>query len=101
MEQVEEKTIVRNRIDYSEIKKWNVIFHNDDTTTMDFVVSVLMELFNHTEETAGEITLKIHTEGKCVVGKYIYEIAQQKASDTLSVASAYGFPLNVTIEKDE
>lgn len=101
MEHVEEKTIVRNRIDYSEIKKWNVIFHNDNITTMDFVVSVLVELFNHTEETAEEITLKIHTEGKCVVGKYIYEIAQQKASDTLEIAGMYNFPLNVTIEKSE
>lgn len=101
MENVEEITITKSKIDYSEIKKWNVIFHNDDTTTMDFVISVLMELFKHTEEKANEITLKIHTEGKCVVAQYTYEIAQQKASDTMDVAYAYGFPLSVTIERDE
>jgi len=101
MENVEEITITKNKIDYSEIKKWNVIIHNDDTTTMDFVISILMELFKHTEEKANGIALKIHIEGKCVVAQYTYEIAQQKASDATEVANVCGFPLRVTIERDE
>jgi ATP-dependent Clp protease adaptor protein ClpS len=100
MTQVEENTITKERIDFSEIKKWNVIFHNDDKTSMEFVIAVLTEIFGHTNKVATDLTHKIHEEGNAIVGNYIYEIAEQKASETLTIASKYSYPLKVTIEKE-
>ena len=101
MEQVKERVATKKKINFSEIKKWNVIFHNDNKTTMEFVIFVLIEIFKHSETNAEELTYKIHTEGTTIVGQYVYEIAQQKASETLNLAAMYGYPLNVTIEKCE
>ena len=61
-----------------EPKKWKVILLNDDHTPMDFVIGVLTEIFRHTQETAKDITIKIHTEGSGIAGVYSYEIAEVK-----------------------
>lgn len=84
-----------------EPKMFKVIFLNDDQTPMDFVVSLLKELFKHSDETAHAITLKIHEEGSCVVGVYSYEIAEQKSIETKGISRDNGFPLQVNIEEDQ
>lgn len=100
-----EDTTVREKTNLSsifdEFKKWKVIFYNDNTTTVDFVILVLQEIFGYNEKDAEEMTQKIHTNGKEVVGLYIYEVAEQKASETLYLASHYGFPLKVKVVKEE
>lgn len=80
--------------------KYKVIFMNDDSTPMDFVVEVLIEIFRHSEVTAQDLTMKIHNDGSAVVGTYSYEIAEQKAIETTKLSREHGFPLQVAIEKE-
>ena len=67
---------------------------------MEFVVSILIELYKYTEDTAHNITIKIHEEGSGVVGIYSYEIAEQKALETTSLCRENGFPLRVRVEEN-
>ena len=77
---------------------FNVIYLNDDTTTMEFVVESLKNIFHHTEESAIEITHKIHQDGSSVVSTLPYEIAEQKGVEATMLARNNGFPLNVKLE---
>jgi ATP-dependent Clp protease adaptor protein ClpS len=67
---------------------------------MDFVVSILQEIFKHSFETASALTIQIHEEGSGVAGIYSYEIAEQKATETVNLARQNGFQLNVKIEEE-
>lgn len=84
-----------------EPPKYNVIMHNDDVTTMDFVVFVLMRVFRKSEEVAETIMLKVHNEGSAIVGTYSKDIAQSKANYTMNIAKANNFPLQLTIEEEK
>ncbi len=75
-----------------------VIMLNDDITPVDFVVELLIKIFKHTNESAKEITLKIHTEGSSVVGSYSYEIAEQKTKEAIEESRSRGYPLQVRME---
>jgi ATP-dependent Clp protease adaptor protein ClpS len=84
-----------------EIKEpefYKVVFLNDDSTPMEFVIEVLNEVFGHSQETAKSITMTIHNEGSGIVGVYRYEIAEQKGLETVNIARASGFPLQVKVE---
>lgn len=83
-----------------EPSKFNVIFHNDDRTPMEFVVELLMSIFKHTQHTAEELTLKIHNEGSATVGVYSYEIAESKGVEATTLSRASGFPLVITVEEE-
>lgn len=83
-----------------EPRRWKVIMVNDDRTPMDFVVSVLVEIFNHTPESAEKITMEIHTEGSGLAGVYSFEIAEVKAVETTNLARTNGFPLQVRLEEE-
>jgi ATP-dependent Clp protease adaptor protein ClpS len=78
---------------------YNVIMHNDDVTTMDFVVYVLVKIFRKSEQDAETTMLKIHNEGSAIVGTYSQDIAQSKANYTMNLAKANNFPLQLTIEE--
>ena len=78
---------------------YNVIMHNDDVTTMDFVVYVLVKIFRKSEEDAETIMLKVHNEGSAVAGTYSKDIALSKANYTMNLAKANNFPLKLTIEE--
>jgi ATP-dependent Clp protease adaptor protein ClpS len=93
---LDEKIKIKNR----EPKKFKVIFLNDDTTPMEFVISVLIEIFKHSEETATSLTMEIHEEGSSVVGVYNHEIAEQKAIETTTVSRNHGFQLQVRLEEE-
>ena len=88
------------KINQKEPKRYKVLFLNDDTTPMEFVVTVLMEIFKHSAETAEKITMTIHTEGSGVVGVYSYEIAEQKSIETTTAARNNGFQLQVRLEEE-
>jgi len=83
-----------------EPKKWKVIFLNDDQTPMDFVVSVLTQVFKHSEDSARDITLQIHQQGSAVAGTYTFEIAEAKAVESTNLARASGFPLQIKLEEE-
>jgi len=75
-----------------------VIMLNDDITPVDFVVELLIKIFKHTQESAKEITLKIHNEGSSVVGAYSFEVAEQKTKEAIEESRSRGFPLQVRME---
>ena len=79
---------------------YKVVFHNDDYTTMEFVVSVLMGVFHHNEAAAYKIMMHIHTNGIGVAGVYTKEIAETKVAQTVALARKNEFPLEVTIEPE-
>ena len=76
----------------------NVIFYNDDVTTMDFVVEVLVSIFNKAPEEAHRLMMQVHENGSSVVGTYTYDIAVSRTNLTIQVARKNGFPLRVEVE---
>jgi ATP-dependent Clp protease adaptor protein ClpS len=67
---------------------------------MDFVIGVLTEIFKHTQETAKEITLEIHSTGSGIAGVYSFEIAEVKAVESTQLARSNGFPLQIKMEEE-
>jgi ATP-dependent Clp protease adaptor protein ClpS len=87
----------KTRLDKPPLYK--VLLHNDDFTTMEFVVYVLQTVFQMGEAQAVAVMLQVHTEGVGVGGIYPYEIAEMKAEKVMSLAEANEFPLLSTIEE--
>jgi ATP-dependent Clp protease adaptor protein ClpS len=83
-----------------EPKRWKVVLLNDDTTPMEFVVTILTEIFKHTQETAKAVTLEIHNSGSGVAGIYSFEIAEVKAVEATQLARSNGFPLQIKMEEE-
>ena len=86
--------------DVKEPSKYKVIFMNDNETPMDFVVAILTSVFRHSEQTAQELTMKIHNDGQAVVGVYSFEIAEQKAVEATKLSRENGYPLQIAIDKE-
>jgi len=79
---------------------FRVLLHNDNYTTMDFVVLVLMEVFNHPEIAAIRIMLQVHNQGVGVAGVYTHEIAETKIAKVTQLAREFEYPLLCTMEED-
>ena len=79
--------------------KFNVIFHNDDFTPMEFVTLILKHIFYKNDIDAESLMLKVHNEGKAVVGTYSYDIAMTKSSIATNLARSQGYPLRITVKK--
>jgi len=79
---------------------WRVVLHNDDYTSMEFVVAVLQAVFNHSEAAATRIMLHIHHNGVGVAGVYSYEVAETKVRKVLALAKEAEYPLLCTMEPD-
>lgn len=82
-----------------EPKQYSVVMWNDDFTTMEFVVEVLVDIFHKDEMTANAIMLGVHKNGHAVVGKYPYDIAATKVASALARAKEQGFPFRMTVEE--
>jgi len=87
------------KIHISEPKKWHVVFLNDDHTPMEFVISLLIEIYKHSLENAKCITLQIHEQGSGIAGTYSFDIAEIKTYETTNLAKANGFPLQIKMEE--
>ncbi len=87
-------------LELQEPQMYKVLLHNDDYTSMDFVVDVLISIFHKTHQQAEQIMLQIHEKGKAIVGVYTYEIALTKAQQVKQKAKQHEFPLLATIEED-
>lgn len=98
MEQNKEQHGVKSLVSVSEPDVYDVIFLNDDFTTMDFVVEVLKKVFYHNGTVATTIMLTIHKKGSCVVGTYSLDIAQSKQQKAIEMAQKAGYPLRITIK---
>lgn len=81
-------------------KLFKVILHNDDFTTMEFVVFILTHVFLRNEAEAFTIMLKVHNEGIGVAGVYPYEIANMKSEKAMNLAKAQEYPLLCTVEEE-
>lgn len=92
---IKEKTNIKIK----EPKKYKVIMHNDDFTSMEFVIFVLVNIYNKNNFEANELMLNVHKGGKAVVGSYSYDIARTKIAETTSLAREEGFPFKVTMEE--
>ena len=93
------QTLTKEKIKLDEPGMYDVIFLNDNITTMEFVVKVLKQIFGKTPEQAQNITQKIHKDGQGVVGSYVHEVAEQKGIETTLAARQENFPLQVKVKK--
>lgn len=86
-----------------ELKKpplYKVLLHNDDYTTMDFVVTILKTVFGKSEAESQHIMLSVHSQGVGVAGVYTYEIAEAKVRKVTDLSRARDFPLLCTLEEE-
>lgn len=86
--------------DVKEPPLYRVLMHNDNKTTMDFVVTILCDIFNKNPQEATEIMLTVHHTGIGVCGVYPREIAETRIGRVHRAASRAGFPLKCTMEKE-
>jgi len=100
MSKTEIKTTIRPNLNLAEPPLFKIIYLNDDVTSMEFVVSSLIEYFNYTDDTAAHITESIHSNGSAVVAVLPYEIAEQKGIEVTVSARSQGYPLQVKVESE-
>ncbi len=98
--ELEEEVDSEIRDDVREPPMYRVLLHNDDYTTMDFVVEILMLIFNKSPEEAVNIMLNIHRKGIGLCGVYTYEVSETKVETVHAIARGQGFPLKCTMEKE-
>jgi len=103
MANTDNATIVKpaSKVELKEPNLWKVIILNDDITTMEFVVEVLTDIFDYTDEEATKIVVDIHENGSAVVAVCPYEMAEQKGIEVTLSARQEGYPLEVRIEEDK
>lgn len=98
---MEVKNVVnqKSKIKIKKPKQYKVVMHNDDYTTMEFVIEVLTQIFNKKIEEANKIMLEVHKAGKGIAGIYSYDIAMTKAGTAMSWAKEEGFPFKLSVEE--
>jgi|TARA_A100001011_G_scaffold157635_1_gene166078 ATP-dependent Clp protease adaptor protein ClpS len=96
-EAVKQKTAVELRYP----PRFDVIIFNDDYTPVEFVIKLLVEIFNKNVDTAKELTMTIHEHGQAVAGTYNFEIAEQKTTEALATSRASGHPLQLKTRQVE
>ncbi len=97
-EKEEEVAVHEGDSEVDEPPKYAVLLHNDDYSTMEFVIEVLMKFFKKSIEESTKLMLQVHTQGKAVAGIYSRDIAETKVSQVTQYAKTSGFPLKVTTE---
>lgn len=91
------RVIVEKKL--KEPDRYRVLLHNDDYTSMEFVISVLCGVFHKTTEEATAIMLAVHQHGVGQCGVFTHEVAEAKVRRVHNAARAAGFPLKCTMEK--
>ena len=84
----------------THVRRFRVVLHNDDYTTMDFVVLVLIRFFQKSETEANHIMLAVHHKGQGVAGVYTRDIAKTKAALVHAFAKEHEMPLRLTVEPE-
>ena len=88
------------KVTVSEPKQWKVILLNDDSTPMEFVVGLLIDIFKHNNTTANDVMLQVHETGSGIAGIYSFEIAEAKAVEATNLARTNGYPLQIKLEEE-
>ena len=78
---------------------WQVVMYNDDYTPMEFVIDALRQVFGHSQDTATQIMLKVHTEGRGVCGVYPRDVATMKMEQVVDYARQHQHPLRCGMEE--
>lgn len=94
----ESETLTRERV--KKPRKYKVLLHNDDYTSMEFVVWVLQSIFKHSPAEASRIMLHVHQRGVGVAGIYTREVAETRVAQVLEQAEKAGHPLQCTMEPE-
>jgi ATP-dependent Clp protease adaptor protein ClpS len=92
-------TQTRTRSKLKKPKLYKVLLHNDDYTTMEFVVFVLMSIFHRSETDAVQIMLHVHKNGIGVAGVYAYDVAETRIAQVEALARQHEFPLRCSMEE--
>lgn len=90
---------VAEQVEQAYAPLYAVVMHNDDYTTMDFVVYVLMEIFNHAPDRAVELMYAVHETGRAVVAILPYEIGEMRVAQVTELAEEMEYPLLTTLER--
>jgi len=89
-----------DEIEVEEPKKYNVFLLNDDYSTMDFVIDILVKIFRKSLTEAEAIMLSVHNNGRALCGIYSFEIASTKVAQVQKLAREKGFPLKAIMEEE-
>lgn len=90
---------IKPKLDLIPPSLYNVIYMNDELTSMEFVIMSLIEIFEHSNETAHDLCMKVHEQGSAVVAVLPYELAEQKGVEVTVLARNNGYPLLVRLEQ--
>lgn len=96
----DEAVITQSETKLKKPRLYKVVLHNDDFTSMEFVIFILQTVFQRTEGDAVRIMLQVHTEGTGVAGVYTLEIAEMKVAKVMSLAQAHEVPLLCSAEEE-
>jgi len=96
----EEGVVTESKQKLEKPPLYKVLIHNDDYTTMEFVVTVLQTVFHKSEGDAFKIMMAVHQQGVGVAGVYTFEIAEAKVNKVIEMARAREFPLLCTMEEE-
>ena len=92
-------TVNKEKVKVKKPRQYKVVMHNDDFTTMEFVVDILITVFKKDINLSNKIMMDVHKVGRGIVGIYPYDIAATKVAISLGMAKEEGFPFNITIEE--
>lgn len=92
--------MIEEEIEQAEPPLYSVVMHNDDYTTMDFVVYVLVNVFGHTLDKSVELMYAVHETGRAVVAILPHQIAEMRVAQVNELAEEMEYPLLITLEKN-
>jgi len=98
--EIEEGILSSTKDETKEPSMYKVLLHNDDYTAMDFVVEILMTVFNKAMEESILIMMNVHRQGIGICGLYTFEVAETKMNSVHALAREKGFPLRCSMEKE-
>lgn len=99
MHKIEHQSETIEEIELNKPRLYKVLLLNDDYSSMDFVIRVLMGVFHHSLDKATQIMLSVHEKGSGLCGIYDYEIAETKVAQVRKMAKNEKFPLRAVIEE--
>lgn len=91
------KEKIKPATNLTEPRMYKVVYVNDDVTPMEFVIDTLISIFGHSETTANDLCMEVHTEGSAAVATLPLEIAEQKKNEVMVIARNQGFPLSIRL----
>jgi ATP-dependent Clp protease adaptor protein ClpS len=94
----QESVVTKDATETREPPLYKVLLHNDDYTTMEFVIAILETVFHKSAHDATKIMLNVHNEGVGVAGVYTKEICETKISIVHQLAKKNEFPLRCSME---